>query len=133
MTDEKVAHEWANSLSGAQGPDSQEAGTQAAFDSVREDLVDHGYAVVDTALGSDADIIYEALARLDTGGALRQHLFAFKARADASPQAFEKPNIFEAELQDVAVQMMAPDLVGEHHAWPSRDSLQLHARQHTTR
>ena len=95
---------------------SLRTGVHAAFMSARADLLQHGYALLDGALSREADCIHKALARLDTSGALRQHRFGFKAHADAAPQAFEKPHIFEAELEDECVQLCGADLTGARHA-----------------
>ena len=85
---------------------------RAALEAARAPLLERGYAVVDNALSrADAALLHEEMASLRSRNVLRQHRFGFRSSTTAVPQIYEKPHIFEAELDDDHLHTEAPRLV----------------------
>jgi hypothetical protein len=83
----------------------------AFLPSVRDQLLEQDYAVVDDALdASTADALLRSLRTLHSSGALRAHRFGFRRPDAPRPDIFCKPHIFEAELSDEPVRRGAPEL-----------------------
>ena len=79
-------------------------------------LMSKGWAVIDDALPAETlSLLREQMAGLHKAGGLRQHRFGFKESAAGQVQIFEKPCIFEAELDDEAVGRCAPLLAPAMH------------------
>ena len=93
------------------------ADLRSRLESVAAHLLNEGYAVLD---GIPLSSLHAEMVALHAGGGLRQHLFGFKKDVAAKPQLFSKPDIFEAEGSDEAVQRLAPRLFAE------LDQLHLH-------
>ena len=83
----------------------------AKLNGVAAHLQEYGWAVVDHSLPTATlELLRLQMVSLRSGGGLRQHRFGFKSDANAKPQLYTKPHIFEAELDDSAVGQIAPEL-----------------------
>uniref|UniRef100_A0A7S0J7S5 Uncharacterized protein n=1 Tax=Calcidiscus leptoporus TaxID=127549 RepID=A0A7S0J7S5_9EUKA len=81
------------------------------LESAYDQLMSQGYAVIDGALPNHVtDTLRADMETLRQHGGLRQHRFGFKSDAGAQARVYTKPHIFEAELDDDAVQRLAPRL-----------------------
>ena len=81
----------------------------AALAAAAPSLTQHGYAVVDDALGPSFSLaLRDEMAALHALGLLRQHRFGFKPSPQAPHKIVKKPHIFEAELSEPQVRDHAP-------------------------